>query len=423
MVRAVMAEETPLSSPAIGTATSDLISPCKEERAHADPPAPPRQPPFALAFSGGGFRATLGAVGVLRFMADAGLLSQVRWVSSVSGGSVAHGLLAHAHPELERAGFTPDALDDLVVRPLVARVSTTSLVKTLLRNAWRIVGRPTRTELLADQFDDWFFHGRRLRELSRNCRFIFNASNLTTGVRFGLERDLIGDWVMGRIDTPPELRLADAVAASAAFPGGFAPVVLDGLRFPCADGRVAKLLDGGAYDNMGLEPLDRLNELAEPDLRDACLVALNAGGVFRTGAYGRIPLVRDLMRANSLLYRQSTALRMRAMVERFQAWERTPPGGERPRGARRGVLFGLATTLDQGLAQGWRAQNPEQSDGDRRRLALTKTSFDEFDFALCRDLMYRGWWLAGATLSQYHRDLLPPELPGWREPARPTQSP
>lgn len=228
---------------------------------------------------------------------------------------------------------------------------------------------------------------------------------------------------MGRIDTPANLRLADAVAASAAFPGGFAPMVLSDLDFPCGKGRIAKLLDGGAYDNLGLQPLDNLNDRTQPDeLRDACLVAINAGGVFQTGAYGHIPLVRDLMRANSLLYRQTNSLRMRVMVERFQAWEQTAPA-DKPSWGRRGVLFGLATTLDDGAAEQWRRKNPEwpgkdtekAQDAERRRLALTKTSFDEFPVELCHDLMRRGWWLAGATLSEYHPELVP-KLPTWSEP-------
>lgn len=422
-----MTQESPLSSPAIGTATNDLIEECAVERRSAFPPAPPKQPPFALAFSGGGFRATLSALGVLRFMADAGLLAQVRWVSSVSGGSVANGLFAHAYQEVERAGFTPAAVDEHVVTPLLDKISRTSLESTLIRDIWRIIGSKTRTNLLADQFDEWFFHGLHLKDLSASCRFIFNASNLTTGVRFGLERDLIGDWVMGRIETPADFRLANAVAASAAFPGGLAPLVLDDLDFPCANGRTAKLLDGGAYDNLGLQPLDNLNDEDRPEeLRSACLVALNAGGVFRTGTYGRIPLVRDLMRTNSLLYRQTIALRMRTMVERFQAWEQAPEGAK-PRWARRGVLFGLATTLDEGLAKEWQAQNPEwpgketpgEQDAERRRLALTKTSFELFPFELCSALMRRGWWLAGATLSAYHSELLG-ELPTWSPPPQPS---
>jgi hypothetical protein len=50
----------------------------------------------------------------------------------------------------------------------------------------------------------------------------------------------------------------------------------------------------------------------------------------------------------------------------------------------------------------------------RLPLALVKTSLDEFPRELCEQLVYRGWWLAGATLSRYHRELLPAELPAWR---------
>ena len=47
---------------------------------------------IGLALSGGGFRAPLFHLGVVRFLADAGLLQDVVYVSSVSGGSV---LAAH----------------------------------------------------------------------------------------------------------------------------------------------------------------------------------------------------------------------------------------------------------------------------------------------------------------------------------------
>jgi hypothetical protein len=133
------------------------------------------------------------------------------------------------------------------------------------------------------------------------------------------------------------LRLADAVAASAALPGALAPLVLKHLNLPCELGRTPKIVDGGAYDNMGLEVLDSL-------VRGELIVALNAGGLFRTGMrFGRIPFVRDLSRSNSLLYRQSTALRRRELVDRFRAWEDAGELGlEPPSWGRRGVLFGLS---------------------------------------------------------------------------------
>jgi NTE family protein len=411
-------DSTPLDSPAIGTSSTDLVEPCSnQEPRPAYPPAPPKQPPFALAFSGGGFRASLAALGVFRFLADAGLLDQVRWVSSVSGGSILNGAFAVAYPNIESDGFTPEALEKHLVRPFVERISSASMQKSLAGGLWKIVGRRTRTDVLAEKLDEWFFSGRLLEDIPPGCRFIFNASNLTTGVRFGFERDVFGDYVMGRRPTSGSgLRLAQAAAASASFPGAFAPVVLSQFTFPCSNGRTATLLDGGTYDNMGLEPLDDLNRDSNPEhLRDACLVVANAGGVFRAGAFGGLPFLKNLQRTNSLLYRQSVVLRTRAMVERFQAWEQAPPGAKPP-WARRGVLFGLAATIREGDAAEWRETRPEPSKDAIVALARTPTTLDLFPPQLCERLMYRGWWLTGATLSQYHRDLLPAELPSRPDP-------
>src|SRR5262245_38310069 len=49
---------------------------------------------FALALSGGGFRATLFHLGVVRFLRDAGLLNDVTHIVSASGGSITAAHLA-----------------------------------------------------------------------------------------------------------------------------------------------------------------------------------------------------------------------------------------------------------------------------------------------------------------------------------------
>src|SRR5215211_8965997 len=126
---------------------------------------PPRSTlfPYTTLFrSGGGFRATLCCIGAARFLADAGLLSRLRYASSVSGGSVANGVLACGYPGLAAEGFTGEAFDRHVLRPLVDRISGGSLKWKLIGNSWRTAGRATRTEVLADAFDDWWFDGRRL---------------------------------------------------------------------------------------------------------------------------------------------------------------------------------------------------------------------------------------------------------------------
>ena len=43
---------------------------------------------IGLALSGGGFRATLYHLGVLRFLRDSGALNRVSHITSVSGGSI-----------------------------------------------------------------------------------------------------------------------------------------------------------------------------------------------------------------------------------------------------------------------------------------------------------------------------------------------
>ncbi len=322
MASSRQASEHPLESPALGSSLSSLIAPCNDSLRPASPP-PATRTPIGATFSGGGFRATFAALGVVRYLADAGVLGDLRYSSSVSGGSVANGILATRWPALRKREFSPAAVDELVIEPLVEHVVASSLKTKLIRNVWRATLRKNRTDVLAWAFDDWLFDKAELESLDAECRWIFNASNLVTGTRFGFERDVVGDYVVGLAPTAGSgLRVAQAVAASAAVPGAFAAMKIDQVTFPCAGRGVPELLDGGAYDNSGLEAIDSNR------YHDVFTVSMNAGGVFVTGAYGKIPLVRDLARANSLLYRQSTTLRTRAMVGRFLAWQATPPGAE-----------------------------------------------------------------------------------------------
>jgi NTE family protein len=351
----------------------------------------------------------------MRFLADAGLLGRVRYVSSVSGGSITNALLALAYPRLQQGGFALAAMDEHVIDPLLDKVSKRSLKWKLIRNAWRVIGPTTRTQVLARMFKDWWFDEHPLADLSPDVRWIFNAANITTGVRFGFEREVVGDYVIGAVrSADTRLRVADAVASSAAVPGAFTPFEITGVPFPCQGDRKVLLLDGGTYDNSGLQALDQALTPAA-GVTPPCLVALNAGGLFKVGRYGRVPIVRELARAEALLYRQSTALRRRQMVERFKVWEQARDAGQpSPSWGRQGVLFGLATTIDP--AEEWadgRPEFPGGTDALRLELAQLHTTFDRFPLEQCRQLIHRGWWLTGATLTTFHRDLLPHELPRW----------
>jgi len=398
----------------IGAANHNLVTPCHEGQRQAHDPTRKERSYIALAFSGGGWRAALAAAGVLRFVCEAGLLPRVRWVSSVSGGSVLNGLLAVSRERIAAADFAPEALDAEVIAPLLGAARERSLAMALLRGAWRAPWR-TRTGVLADQLAKWLGLGVPLADLDQSCSHVFNAANETTGVRFNFDAQRIGDYVIGFRETAgTPMRVADAVAMSAAVPGPFNPMPLPGIRFPCGEGADTRIVDGGVYDNLGLEAID--------DLHGPCLIVLSAGGLFRTGWRGvldHVPVLSSLKRAEALLYRQTTALRTRTMIERFKVWEATPPGQEPPPFARRGVLFGIASTLR--APERWTQGRPERLDGeDPIKLAQYKTTFNKIEPGVAEALMYRGWWLAGATLCTYHADLLAGDLPVWRElpPAR-----
>jgi predicted acylesterase/phospholipase RssA len=60
---------------------------------------------IGLALSGGGFRATLYHLGLVRFLRDAGILSRVSRITSVSGGSI---FAAHLVLNWDRYNGSPE---------------------------------------------------------------------------------------------------------------------------------------------------------------------------------------------------------------------------------------------------------------------------------------------------------------------------
>jgi len=212
------------------------------------PSEPEVGPPVGLTLSGGGFRATFAGLGVARYLADVGLLENLWISSSVSGGSVANAILATNWAELRARGFAPQAVDELVIDPTVAKIASKSLKAHLIKNVWRTAGGRTRTDLLAWAFDKWFIGDVTLDELDAGVRWVFNASNMATGTRFTFERSMIGDYVNGFVSTDDiKIKVALAAAVSAAVPGAFAVTKLEDVDLPCRGIDTARLLDGGAY--------------------------------------------------------------------------------------------------------------------------------------------------------------------------------
>jgi NTE family protein len=158
---------------------------------------------IALCLSGGGFRAALFHAGALRRLNDLGVLSRVRTISSVSGGSIASGLLATVWPRLQRDGDRFTNLGPLFEEPLRAFCGRNIRNRPLLwgrldpRNWPRLLSSTfSATDLLVAEYER-LLGSVRLSALPAHPRFVYCTANLETGVSFELSARSIGDYVLG----------------------------------------------------------------------------------------------------------------------------------------------------------------------------------------------------------------------------------
>lgn len=75
---------------------------------------------IGLCLSGGGFRATLFHAGALLRLNECGLLRRIDVIASVSGGSIAAGLLALSWPKFVFQADIAAKFDQVFLDPLMA---------------------------------------------------------------------------------------------------------------------------------------------------------------------------------------------------------------------------------------------------------------------------------------------------------------
>ena len=356
---------------------------------------------IALCLSGGGFRAALFHAGALRRLNDLGVLSRVRTISSVSGGSIASGLLATVWPRLQRDGDRFTNLGPLFEEPLRAFCGRNIRNRPLLwgrldpRNWPRLLSSTfSATDLLVAEYER-LLGSVRLSALPAHPRFVFCAANLETGVSFELSARSIGDYVLGYTE-PGRFTVAEAVAASSSFPFAFPPLVraVDVDAFTGGDpkavasgfrpGPRVALTDGGVYDNMGLEPAWKTH---------ATVLVSDGGTPFEIRARPRTWLVPRLQRSFQVVASQALAVRKRWLVAAYL------------RGVYGGAYWGLGTDRDEYRAPG--AAEPAGYSGRvLDRLRVVRTDLDRFSPTEQSVLMNHGWALAGAALARWGPDLV-----------------
>ena len=268
-----------------------------------------------LALSGGGFRATLYHLGLVRFLRDAGILSRVSQITSVSGGSI---IAAHLVLNWARYNGSPEqfeaAASELItfvrldIRNRILRRFPLTLP---LRWLCRPVGLPTRklsrTGLLEYHYEKFLYGDKGLFELPEHPRLHILATNLTEGCLCGFSRDGLlmirrraegvyrADCIHVGLAT-----VAMAVTASSAFPGFFPPLELRGIDVGAVQGEFGRqaYTDGGVFDNLGVRMFRFLEHDSEPKTALVSDVGkrIEVQGQRRAGG-----LIRTALRATDIL--------------------------------------------------------------------------------------------------------------------------
>ena len=253
-----------------------------------------------LALSGGGYRASLFHLGVTRRLHELGVLQKITRLSSVSGGSILAGFLAHRMLERDATHLEFDDWEAEVSAPFRRIVRDDIRTGLLVRHiAWNWIWPAPRARGLEKAFRKRL-GARRLAELPERSdstvEFIFLATNIETGTPWRFTADKVGSFV-----TPPSMTIAEAVAASACFPPVFGPLKVR------KDGRtIGHVTDGGVYDNTGMEPIWNSNKV---------VLVSDAGTPFDF----KVPkwFGSRIMRYVDIGRNQVGALRRRAIIQRL----------------------------------------------------------------------------------------------------------
>lgn len=355
---------------------------------------------IALAFSGGGVRATVFHLGVLARLAREGLLGQVKMISSVSGGSLAAGLVMGATDF--RWPTSAEYLHDVVPRIhqlLTSKDLQRAYVLKSVLFPWRIL--QGRASVLGDELERQWHIGGKIAELPITPQWIINATCYQTGKNWRFQRDLMGDYQTKYI-TDPDFRLSHALAASAAVPGLIGPLMVQSKRYQWSEFRNddwqsippkykrLHLWDGGVYDNLGVEALFKPGE----GLRDGtdflmvCDASRPLSSDKRTSRW-RPGYLQASMRLVDVATDQVRSLRARMLIEYFKQ----NPGS--------GAYLRMGLKTKGAYARAQIHGQPSLTDAEVHRVSNLETTLRRLTHPEFSMLFRHGYEVTHATLQRH----------------------
>ena len=224
---------------------------------------------IGLALSGGGFRATLYHLGVIRYQRDSETLPLVGDIAAVSGGSI---LAAHLVLNWDRYTGTDAEFAEAageVIRFVQHDVRNRIVRRLPLLFPIRLFGKLTGwsaanftpNALLEKYYRTFLYGDRRLFELPEQPALHILATNVSDGVMAVFNREGLHIQKREQGETDPfrhvagqTATIAKVVSASSAFPGFFPPVEIAAHDLGVHEGQfpTESFTDGGVYDNLGI---------------------------------------------------------------------------------------------------------------------------------------------------------------------------
>ncbi len=264
--------------------TQDADEPSAEEEAHRTLP-PPLDGEFALALSGGGYRAAAYHLGVLDVLCRLDRLDMISTLSTISGGTLLGACYALSrtrdepfdtfYQRMYRTLRDVNVIEDAFKR-LNKSDDNGKTAPSLVRAAAKVyasdafAGDARMGDLFPQVKQPEEDRSGPLNDLGR--RVVFSATEFASGIAFRFQTGDPGqNYYAGngryRVDQDilKHVRLADAMAASSCFPSVFEPIrfpddfdwgsrsVADiRAQLPDAFADPVPLMDGGTFDNQGV---------------------------------------------------------------------------------------------------------------------------------------------------------------------------
>ena len=294
----------------------------------APPPGEGPRDEVGLCLSGGGYKAAMFHLGGLIRLNELGLLKKINRISSVSGGSITSAWLGLNWNRLTFDAKGVATNFGAVVRRPVEDFCATARIDVGAGLGGVINPFGSAGQDLAKAYEKKLFGQATLQDLPDPATgaptFVLNATNMQLNSLWRFSRKRAADHRVGEV-IAPKLSLAKVVAASSGFPPVFSPVVFEwpaGAVKPFANAdrgsgeylKVARLADGGIYDNLGLETVW---------MRCRTVLVSNAGDPFAEEAKPATDWLGQIRRVISVMHRQCENHRMRWLIDMAQRKKRT----------------------------------------------------------------------------------------------------